>query len=563
MTATHGYTAISRRTLDLEDYVDVARRHAVWIAGPLYAGIVLSVCVAFSLRNIYESQAMMQITPTQISADLVPSTITQQLNERVAQMQSTILSRTNLSNLIQDPHLKLYPDEMASRPVEDVIEMMRRDITISIGNNAADRKGASTFAIKFSYNNRLKAQETVQALVTKFIDENETSQRRQQNILKDFFGDELNQAKADMEKKSADLTRFRGENQGRLPEQSQLNMSYLASLQAQVNGINDQLNRLQQDRGTQETHLSSLKAQLDMNNMIGQEPQNLSAFSPAARQNEELVTLNKSIAEGESRLRLLLKQYKDTYPDIRDLRSSLADLKAQRDELLANQEKQQAEEAAKKEGPKRTTNYQLLQAQTNIQAQIDATNQNIKNIDAERQSKLREQARLNEEIVAYRNKLAATSNIEAQYADLNRDYNNAAQRYQETFRKKELTAQSSNLIQRDATEKLTVLDPPSLPSKPSKPNRWQIVGIGIGVSLMLGIALAGVQEARDTSLKNLKDVRAYTNLPVLSSIPLLENTLLVKRKRRIAYLLWSAALIIGLAAVGAAVFYYEAVIANT
>jgi hypothetical protein len=80
---------------------------------------------------------------------------------------------------------------------------------------------------------------------------------------------------------------------------------------------------------------------------------------------------------------------------------------------------------------------------------------------------------------------------------------------------------------------------------------------------MLGLALAGVQEARDSSLKNLKDVRAYTNLPVLCSIPLLENTLLVKRKRRITALAWSAAVIIGVLAVCGSLFYYSSVIANT
>ena len=107
-----------------------------------------------------------------------------------------------------------------------------------------------------------------------------------------------------------------------------------------------------------------------------------------------------------------------------------------------------------------------------------------------------------------------------------------------------------------------MLDPPSLPTNPSKPNRWEIVGVGIGISFMLGIALAGLQEARDTSLKNLKDVRAYTSLPVLCSIPLLENTLLVKRKRRIMYLLWSAAILIGIIAVCAALFYYYTVTRN-
>ena len=82
------------------------------------------------------------------------------------------------------------------------------------------------------------------------------------------------------------------------------------------------------------------------------------------------------------------------------------------------------------------------------------------------------------------------------------------------------------------------------------------VGGGTAIAFILGLGLAGLQEAKDTSLKNLKDVRAYTNLPVLSSIPLLENTMLVRRKRRITYLAWSAAVIIGILAVSASLYYH-------
>ena len=57
-------------------------------------------------------------------------------------------------------------------------------------------------------------------------------------------------------------------------------------------------------------------------------------------------------------------------------------------------------------------------------------------------------------------------------------------------------------------------------------------------------------------MKNLKDVRAYTNLPVLSSIPLLENALLVRRKRRLLWLAWSSAIIFGSIAMSAAAYYY-------
>ncbi|MGD1072582.1 MAG: hypothetical protein ABSB15_20855 [Bryobacteraceae bacterium] len=564
MTASQGYIAVSRRALDLEDYIDVARRHAAWIAGPVFLGIVVSICVAFFQHNSYESKAVMQITPAQISNDLVPSTVNARLLERIQAMEATITSRTSLSNLIQDPRLQLYPDDRASKPIEDVIEEMRSDIRISISQANIERNGGSTFEISFTYPSRLKAQATVQALITKFEDESTNSQRSQQTLLKDFFGDELTQAKANLEKRNEDLSKFRIENEGRLPEQSQMNMATLSSLQNEVNGINDQLNRLAQDRVNLTTHLSSLKSQMDLTGLMAQDAADApSALSPVAQQNQQLETLKKQIAADELNLQQLLQHYRETYPDIRDIRARLDVLKKQRDGILADQENERAAEAAKpREAPKKATNYQMAQSITNLQAQIDATNALLANNETERNNKLKDQEKLNKEIEAYRAKLAATSSIEAQYADLQRDYANAAQLYQDALKKKDLTAQQSDLVQRKATETLDVLDPPSLPTNPTKPNRWMIVGTGIGISFMLGIALAGVQEARDTSLKNLKDVRAYTNLPVLSSIPLLENTLLVKRKRRITYMLWSAAVLVGIIAVSAALFYYYTVTKN-
>ena len=105
-------------------------------------------------------------------------------------------------------------------------------------------------------------------------------------------------------------------------------------------------------------------------------------------------------------------------------------------------------------------------------------------------------------------------------------------------------------------ENLERLDDPSLPMTPSKPKRLIIVGVGTAFGLMLGIVLTGAREVKDTSLKNLKDVRAYTNLPVLSSVPLLENALLVRRKRRLLWLAWSSALIVGAIAMSGAAYYY-------
>lgn len=568
MTATSNYVAISRRTLDLEDYIDVSRRHAAWIAGPTFAGVVIAIVVAFVLPNTYVSQAEMQITPAQISSNIVASTLNQQLTERIMQMENEILSRTSLSGIIQDPRLDLYKADRDSKPLEDVIETMRtRDIHIGIVSlpGEASRK-ASAFTISFSYPDRLKAQQTVQALITKFQDANQTSQRTQQDVVKSFVHDGLTQAKANLDQLDEELTKFRAENQGKLPEQSQLNMAQLTSLQQQANAINDSLNRLAQERVQLDTHLQTLQSQLDLVTMFDKEsslPPPPTATPTVRVQNERLQLLNRQITDTESQLAQLRQIYSSKYPDIRDAENRLGVLKKERDSLQSEQEKLQerlqAELEAERAKPKDTakkTNFAAAQSISQVQGQIDATKATIQTLEMERANRTKDQQGVTRLMNAYQERLAATSGIEAQYADLIRDERSAAEKYQTLQGKQQLTEQNGELLQRKAGEQLEVLDPPSLPVAPAKPNRILIIAAGIAIAFIVGLGMAGLQEAKDTSLKNLKDVRAYTNLPVLSSIPLLENTILVKRKRRITYLAWSAAVIVGMLAVSASLYYH-------
>jgi len=562
MTAAQPYIAVSRRPLDLEDYINVARRHSGWIIGPTFAGLVISVVIAFCLPNVYQAQAVMQITPSQISESVVQSTVTQQLNDRIQQMQSNITSRQSLATLINDPRLNLYPDLRKKEPMEDVEDEMRSAIHIQINQDMNTRKGASIFTISFQYATKKGAQDTVNALITRFIQESTTTQRDQQNTLQEFVGDELAQAKANLEKQQDALTKFRQENEGRLPEQEGMNIEQLRSLEGQVGSINQELNRLANDRVTLETHITYLDNQLKLNTSMNEELDNVPLpNSTAARQNEQLNGINKAIEQQEFDLQRLNEFFRPNYPDIKTLQTSLKVLRKKRDDLVVEQQNELAAEAAKPKtvAPKRT-NYKALESQSQIEGEIARYRGLLHNNDTDKDYRLKERDQLNKEIEGYRAKLAATSVLSAPYSDLQRDSASAAEKFEKYQKQKDLTNQTAELIQRRATEYLDTLDAPTTPQRPTSPKRPLIIGAGFGLSLMLGLALAGVQEARDSSLKNLKDVRAYTNLPVLCSIPLLENTLLVKRKRRITALAWSAAVVIGILAVCGALFYYYSVI---
>ncbi len=555
------YIAIARRTLDIEDYIDIARRHKSWIMGPTLFGLVISIIVALVLPNTYVSTAVMRITPSQISANIVATTLNQQLTERIMTMQQDILSRTSLSNIIQDPRLDLYKADRASKPLEDVIETMRtRDVAIRIvelPGNIVERRGASAFNISFSYPDSHKAQQVVQTMITKFTEVNLTSQREQQNVVTSFVHDQLLEARANLNKLNEDLTSFKVENAGKLPEQTNLNIAQLSALQQQLATATGSMERLDQSKIQLDAHLDTLKQQMEIYNLFDKEPDAV-VMAAANRQNDRLAMLNKQVIDTESALAQMRQVYKPTYPDIRDAENRLQVIRRERDDLIKRDSDDAARAAAqpKEAAPKRKTTLQQAQSMTALQGQIAATMAQSTSLEMERTSRQKDQEELKKQMLAYQARLTATSAIEGKYAELIIGQRAASEKVQVLEGKEQLTEQSGQLLQRKAGENLEVLDPPSLPEKPAKPNRLLVVGTGAAISLILGLVMAGVQEARDTSLKNLKDVRAYTNLPVLSSIPLLENTMLVRRSRRLAYLTWSACIILGLIAIGAAMYYY-------
>ena len=63
MQAQADYLGTPRRELDVADYVDILRRHWMWIAGPAFAGLVISVVTAFLWPDTYVSYAVMRIVP--------------------------------------------------------------------------------------------------------------------------------------------------------------------------------------------------------------------------------------------------------------------------------------------------------------------------------------------------------------------------------------------------------------------------------------------------------------------------------------------------------------------
>jgi polysaccharide chain length determinant protein (PEP-CTERM system associated) len=558
MAAPQNFVTISRRAPDIEDYIDMLRRYRSWLIGPAFAGLVIAVVYAFTLPNNYESTAVMRITPQQISERLVPSVINMQMQQRLGQMQQQILSRSSLQEMIQRPALNLYPKERLKYPMEDVVnEMKWKGIRIQMIDVNAPGQGrvTSAFTISFRYPDRFKAQATVQQLVAKFTEQNGQLQRLTADTNASFISDELKAAKEKMDGLDAQITEFRAKNMGRLPEQFQANVAQLQSMQMQLGNTNEALSRLQQQKMQLETQIQNATTQMNYyQSMIEEQVQ---VGGSQSVRNAKLDALNQRLMDNKAGLAAAIEQYTPSHPIVKKLKATVDSLEKQfEDEQKKDLEAQAMAAAGNTPQIQRRTNPTAVKMVQDYQAQINTVKTEIQNTNLQMDEKVKQVQQLNGVIAGLNARVDNSPQLEQQYGALMRDYGLAKQTYEDTARKQQLTDTAKNIEDRKAGETLELLDPASDPIAPTDPNRLQITAIGAGFGLMAGIVLAGAKEMKNTSLKNLKDVRAYTNLPVLSSIPLLENALLIRRKRRLLWLAWSTAIVIGTVVMSGSAYYF-------
>jgi uncharacterized protein involved in exopolysaccharide biosynthesis len=468
------------------------------------------------------------------------------MSERINQMAQTVQSRANLTNIIQTNNL--YKGDLQRSPLEDVLENMRKDIKISPVVSVqlqASRAPISAFQVAFEYSNRYLAQKVTAELVRGFIDENIRERSNSSMATTEFMKEEWEEARKNLQDLENKTTEFRMKNAGRLPDELQGSLTTLRTLEQQLSGINEAISRIGQEKLLLESKIGIYKDQLS--SLTTGDSERLAATA----KNERLVELERQISGLENALSSLRERYKDTYPDVRAAQTQLAALKRDRDALLKeDSEKKPEEAAAKHPTPEQVRGGRQLEDEiAGLESQMQAK-------DLELAERTKGQQQIVALINQYNSRIQSSPLMERAYTDLTRDYNLAKARYEELNAKKTQSEVATSLENRGQGERLQLLDQASLPETPTKPKRLLIVGAGVGIGLLLGIFFAGAREMQDTSLKNLKDARAYTNLPVLGTIPLLENELVVRRKRRLAWLAWSVACLLGIVAMSGSVYYY-------
>jgi hypothetical protein len=185
-----------------------------------------------------------------------------------------------------------------------------------------------------------------------------------------------------------------------------------------------------------------------------------------------------------------------------------------------------------------------------VQAKLEAVDRGIDRIKRARKD-------IEDQLVELDMRIARTPQVERGLDTLERDYKNTRQKYQE-MKSKQLQAELSKSLEAEQKgERFTLLEPPMRPDKPVKPNRPKLFIIGMVLSLMGGVGVAGFAEAVDGGIRGSRALASVTKMTPLVSIPYIATRRdEIKRKRNIKIIIFILVLL-GVCAVAAVHFFYK------
>jgi uncharacterized protein involved in exopolysaccharide biosynthesis len=322
--------SITRRPLDVEDYIDILRRHKSWIFGPTFIALVAATVVAFLWPDTFLSTGTIRVVPPQVPEMYVNSNLNNDLQGRFNSMIEGLLNKTTLEGIVSE--FDLYKKDLKRLPMEDVIENMRQhDVVIEPVQGVGQingRQQVAAFHIGFKYNNRLVAQKVAAKLIADIMLENQKETSDVSKETSQFLQQSWEAAQNKLNEIENKLSTFRQNNLGKLPEQQQSNFNQMTAIQTQLLNLNTSMGRVTQDKLMIESQQRTYKDQLAQL----KDPSPLE--QAAAQKNEKLIEKDREIAYYENALTAARERYKESFPDVQNLIAKLAAAKKQREDIV-------------------------------------------------------------------------------------------------------------------------------------------------------------------------------------------------------------------------------------
>jgi succinoglycan biosynthesis transport protein ExoP len=553
----------SSRSIDYDggktpgEYLSVLRRRKGQILAVAALVTAIATAIAIGLPPVYRSTATILVQEQEIPPDLVRSTITSFADERIQVISQQVMTRAVLLGLVDK--YGLYEKYRQRATNEEILERMRKDIKLTtvnadISDRSSGRRVNATIAFTLSYDapQADRAQKVVTELASLYLNEN--AKVRQQSVAETtaFLSQEADRLTAQIQEIETNLAQFKRRNSGRLPDSSVVNMQLADRASAELSRVERELSTVRERKIALEAQLSATAPNIQvtttaagerslppMDRLGSLQAQYASASAVYGADHPDIRRMQREIAalsgetgapgkeadsadklqKLEAELAALRERYSEDHPDIQRIKRSIVALQSITNKPaaapLAVERRSASDSARRPDNP----------AYVALVAQVEGAKRELGQLEA-LGNDLRAQQR------TYDARLSQIPEVEREYHDLTRDYDNAKTRYKEVKQKQMQAEVSQELEQGRKAERFSLGEPPNLPERTFSPNRTAIALGGLVAALGSGLGLAGLREAFDPSVKGPLELARIVNVPILTPIPYIETQQERLRKRR-------------------------------
>lgn len=455
---------------------------------------VIGWAVVYKLPNDYQASARVYVDTQSILKPLLSGMTTlPNLDQQVVFMRRTLISRPNVERVMRmvDLDVKASNAKDHERLVDELIDKIK-----IIGTERDD-----IYTITYNNPNPKLGKDVVQSLLTIFVEGSFGGKKQDSEKAVQFIDDQIKSYEEKLASAEASMKDFKIRHMGMLPGKSGDYSGKMVETTELLSAARLELLEAEQAR-------NAIKRQI-----AGDDPAPVTSTAEAdADANPELDGRIQALNKQLDTLRL---QYTEQHPDILAGKRLLAQL----------EEKKKAEAKKRKPSGDIGANYSPMLQQMNVALSVAEA----------RVASLR--ARVDEysaRMGRMRSESTAAPEVEAQLAQLNRDYEVNRANYQKLVERREAAKLSGDLS--SATDMLTfrVIDPPTVPLAPAGPNRPRLFSLVFVGALVAGLVVALLMSQVRPTFLSQAALREVTGVPILGSIGMNWTTeQKVKRKRRL------------------------------
>jgi polysaccharide chain length determinant protein (PEP-CTERM system associated) len=441
-----------------------------WLVALLGWGMV------FVTPNKYESTAKVFVDTDSVLRPLLQGLAVQtDLEQRLQLMTRTLLNNENLEKVLRETDLDLEATTVQER--QQLIEDLRKTIEIET------QRRQNFYSISYEYKDPYVAKKVVEILLNIFVEAALGDTRVESDTAQKFLQDQIKEYEARLVQAENRLTEFKRRNVDTMPGQTGGIFAQLQGAQSELQNVDLELKEARIRRDELKRQYQRTAAEEDERRLQGE----VILETPTGQR----------ILAMETRLDELLLRYTDEHPSVKELRATIAELKAQ--DAKAGVVKSQPPT------PAISTALEELKLAYR-QAEVNLTAIRLRRDEYEKRTG---------ELKA---KLDILPKVEAELTRLNRDYEINRTNYQELVQRLESARMSEQADQAGDNVKFRIVEPPKVPLLPVGPKRI-LMSIGI---LLLSLGAGG---GLAFLLSQLKPVyydphllRKETDIPVLGQV---------------------------------------------